>query len=97
MIEKEEFSKGFDSIQQLKDSIGIIRPFQIVNAHNSRDILLPIDIELGLKSIEPLKIMLREGWVKVKLNIFERMRLDFVIIRKTIYFGSIKIDEDVVI
>jgi hypothetical protein len=68
----------------LKNGISIVSSFEIIDANDSRDILLSVYIKPALVTIELGKIFLGESWTKIELDIFDGVRIDLIIFWKAV-------------
>ena len=81
----------------MPNGVGIISSIKIIKPDDSRNILLPIDIVVGLIFVQFLEIGNLIDRLQVEFNIIQSMRYHLIVIRKAIYFSCIQVDEKMVV
>lgn len=85
--EQEQLSEGFDCVEDLKDAVGVVSAFEVIDSYHARSVLLPIDVKSGLIPIQPGEVFLDERWPQIELDVIDSMRGDLVILGQAVYPG----------
>jgi hypothetical protein len=85
-----------NNINHLQNRVGKISVSEVIHAHNPRQILLAINVILGLQFVQLFEVFRVVLGPQIKFNIVEGMAEDFVVVREAVDLASCEADEQVV-
>lgn len=85
-----------NNINNVQNRVGKISVSEVIHAHNPRQILLAINVILGLQFVELFEVFWVVQRPQIKFNIVEGMAVDFVVVGEAVDLASCQADEQVV-
>lgn len=95
LMKNEKIPQQRDPRQSLQTHIDIVRITNIIEPHQARDITLSVQSPRIIQLVQSLELLLRVIGIQIVLDVIQRFVGDLIVIRQTVDFGVVKVDEKV--